>query len=74
MQADTCPVLSVYCDKDNFGPLPAIQGVTRRLIQREVEIQQISSAKMGVRADHVSWAKHPAPAAAAIVDWTGKRG
>jgi predicted alpha/beta hydrolase len=74
VQADTCPVLSVYCDKDNFGPLPAIQGVTRRLTRREVEIQQITSAELGARADHVSWAKHPAPAAAAIVDWISKRG
>ncbi len=73
VQADTCPVLSVYCDKDNFGPLPAVEGVTRRLIRREVEIQQITSDELGARADHVSWARYPALAAAAIVDWTSKQ-
>lgn len=73
VQVGTGPVLSIYCEHDHFGPLAAIEGVTHRLGRREVTLQQITSAELGTRADHVSWAKHPAPAVAAIVAWLDKR-
>ncbi len=73
VQADARPVLSIYCEHDDFGPRTAIEGVTSRLTRRELRLWQLTSAELGVRADHVSWAKHPAPAAAAIVDWLDNR-
>jgi predicted alpha/beta hydrolase len=69
VQADDCPVLAIYCDDDAFGPLAAIQGVTNRLGNRDIQWQEISSAALGIKADHVSWAKRPAIAVAAISTW-----
>jgi predicted alpha/beta hydrolase len=73
VQAGSGPVLSIYCDRDDLAPLTAIEGVTKRLPGYEIDWFEISSDALGVRADHVSWAKQPALAAAAISEWIGKR-
>jgi predicted alpha/beta hydrolase len=69
VQADRCPVLSVHCDSDQLAPLKAIQGVTGRLSNHAIDWFEITSDALGVRADHVSWAKRPALAACAIGTW-----
>ncbi len=73
VRSDDCPVLSVYCDRDDLAPLSAIEGVTRRLDRRRIETFEISSDALGVRADHLSWARHPAVAAATIARWIADR-
>jgi len=69
VQADDCPVLAIYCDDDAFGPLAAIRGVTNRLGNRDIQWQEITSEALGIKADHVSWAKQPAIAVSAISMW-----
>lgn len=66
---DRCPVLSIYCDRDALAPRSAIEGVTRRLGNHSIDWFEITSDALGARADHVSWAKHPALAAGAIERW-----
>jgi predicted alpha/beta hydrolase len=69
VQADGCPVLSIHCDRDELAPLKAIEGVTGRLSNHAVDWYGITSAELGMKADHVSWAKRPALAARAICTW-----
>ena len=69
VQADDCPVLAIYCDDDAFGPLAAVRGVTNRLGNRDIQWQEITSDALGMKADHVSWAKRPAIAVSAISTW-----
>lgn len=69
VRSDSCPVLSLYCDQDRLAPRSAIEGVTRRLLSHRIDSFQITSDALGTRADHVSWAKHPAVAAGAIERW-----
>jgi predicted alpha/beta hydrolase len=69
VRSDGCPVLSVYCDRDDFAPLSAIEGVTGRLANHRIESFEITSEALGARADHTSWARHPDVAARAIARW-----
>jgi predicted alpha/beta hydrolase len=69
VQSDACPVLSIHCDGDDLAPLPAVEGVTQRLQAHHIDWFRITGQALGVRADHVSWAKHPDVAAAAMADW-----
>ena len=69
VRSDRCPVLSIHCDRDDLAPLAAIEGVTRRLDRHRVDTFEITSEALGVRADHLSWARQPAVAAAAIGRW-----
>jgi predicted alpha/beta hydrolase len=73
VQSDACSVLSIHCDGDDLAPLPAVEGVTKRLHEHHIDWFRITSQALGVRADHVSWAKHPDVAAAAIADWISHR-
>jgi predicted alpha/beta hydrolase len=69
VQSEPGPVLSIHCDRDNLAPMAAVQGVTIRLRQSRVEHVEITSDALGTRADHLSWARQPAIAAAAIERW-----
>ena len=69
VQCDAAPVLTIYCDRDELAPLTAIEGVTRRLRDRRIDRHEITSDALGTRADHLSWARHPSIAAAAIERW-----
>lgn len=73
VQADRCPVLSIHCDQDNLAPLSAIEGVLQRLNNHRIDRFEITSEALGVRADHASWARHPAIAARAIAGWIDNR-
>jgi predicted alpha/beta hydrolase len=74
VRSDGCPVLSIYCDWDEFAPLQAIEGVTGRLSNHRIDWFRITSEELGTRADHVSWAKQPGIAADAIAGWIRERG
>jgi len=69
VQDGACPVLSIYCDRDNLAPLNGIQAVTGRLPRYEIDWFEITSDALGARADHVSWSRRPAIAAEAIRRW-----
>lgn len=69
VQCDAAPVLTIYCDQDELAPLTAIEGVTRRLHARRIDRYEITSDALGTRADHLSWARQPSIAAAAIERW-----
>jgi predicted alpha/beta hydrolase len=69
VQSSGGPVLSIHCDRDDLGPLSAIDGVTRRLKGAAVDRFEISSDALGTRADHLSWTRQPAIAAGAIERW-----
>jgi len=73
VRSDGCPVLSIYCDRDEFAPLQAIEGVTGRLSNHRIDWFRITSEALGTRADHVSWAKQPGIAAEAIAGWIRER-
>lgn len=73
VQSDSCPVLSIYCDRDDLAPLSAIEGVTSRLKNHRIESFEITSEALGVRADHTAWARHPAIAAKAIGQWINEQ-
>jgi len=74
VRSDGCPVMSIYCDRDEFAPLQAIEGVTGRLSNHRIDWFRITSEELGTRADHVSWAKQPGIAADAIAGWIRERG
>ena len=73
VQQDDCPVLAIYCGRDNFGYLAGVQGVTKRLgnrnRNRNSQWQEITSEALGSKADHASWAKRPAIVVSAISAW-----
>jgi predicted alpha/beta hydrolase len=69
VQCDAAPVLTIYCDRDELAPLRAVEGVARRLHGRRIDRYEITSDALGMRADHLSWARHPSIAAAAIARW-----
>lgn len=73
VQADSCPVLSIHCDRDDLAPRAAIEGVTRRLRNHPIEWFEITSDALGARADHTSWARQPELATRAIARWTTDR-
>lgn len=69
VRSDDGPVLSIYCDRDGLAPLSAIEGVICRLQNHRLDRFEITSDALGTRADHLSWARHPAVAAQAIARW-----
>lgn len=71
LQADSCPVLSVYGDRDALAPLNAIENVTKRLPNHTVDWLQISSEQLGKQANHVAWAQQGEVAAQAVAEWLG---
>ena len=73
VQADYGPVLSIHCDRDDLAPWSAIEGVTRRLHNHPVRSFEITSAALGTRADHTSWAKNPAIATDVIARWIAEQ-
>jgi predicted alpha/beta hydrolase len=74
VQADACPVLSLYCDADNFGPLAAVKGVNDRLGKHEVTLFEITSDALGEKATHISWARQPAITVDVVADWIDRHG
>lgn len=69
VQADDCPVLSIYCDEDKFAPLAGVKGVTQRLENHSVQLEEITSAQLGTEANHVAWARKPELAVELIRNW-----
>ena len=73
VREDDGPVLSIFCDRDGLAPPAAIEGVNRRLEGSRVERFEITSEALGMRADHLSWARQPALAAQAMLRWIDAR-
>jgi predicted alpha/beta hydrolase len=64
------PVLAVDMETDQYTPAPTVDHLAAKLSSAQVVRQHYSAADAGSPIDHFTWAKHGAPLATRVADWS----